>query len=64
MSPKFRSFNNKYLVPFAMLLMSGGFVALCQPWSEWLHAYSVTFTLIGLAIFTIFARFGSLSDKD
>ena len=47
-----------------MLLMIGGFVALCQPWSEWLHAYSVTFTLIGLAIFTIFARFGSLSDKD
>jgi hypothetical protein len=47
-----------------MVLMIGGFVALCQPWSEWLHSYSVTITLVGLVIFTIFARFGSLPDKE
>jgi len=64
MSLQFRAFNNKYIVPVAMILMIGGFVALCQPWSELLHSYSVTITLIGLVIFTIFARFGPSPDKD
>jgi hypothetical protein len=64
MNSQFRAFNNKYVVPLAMILMIGGFVALCQPWSEWLHSYSVAITLVGLVIFTIFARFGSLPDKE
>jgi hypothetical protein len=64
MDSQFRAFNNKYIVPLAMVLMIGGFVALCQPWNEWLHGYSVTITLVGLVIFTIFARFGSLPDKE
>ena len=33
-----------------MILMIVGFVCLCQPWSEVLHAYSVTITLIGLIV--------------
>jgi hypothetical protein len=64
MSPQFRAFNNRYIVPLAMILMIGGFIALCQPWSELLHNYSVTVTLIGLVIFTILARFGPLPHKD
>jgi hypothetical protein len=64
MSPQSRAFNNKYVVPLAMILMIGGFVALCQPWSEWLHKYSVAVTLVGLVIFSIFARFGPAPDKD
>jgi hypothetical protein len=40
-----------------MLLMILGFIFLCQPWSQLLHAYSVAVTLVGLILFTIFARF-------
>ena len=40
-----------------MLLMILGFIFLCQPWSEFLHAYSVAITLLGLILFTIFTRF-------
>ena len=57
MSDAFRTFSNKVIVPVAMALMIFGFVALCQPWSELLHAYSVAMTLAGLVLFTIFARF-------
>lgn len=62
MSDSFLDFNTKVIVPFAMTLMIGGLIFLCQPWFELLHAYSVTITLIGLILFTIFARFGP-SDK-
>ena len=58
MTDGFRRFNSTYLVPTAMVLMVGGFVALCQPWSAQLHEYSVAITLAGLVLFTIFARFG------
>jgi hypothetical protein len=58
MSDEFRAFNNRYIVPLSMFLMIFGFVALCQPWSRVLHTYSVTITLVGLVLFSIFARFG------
>jgi hypothetical protein len=51
------------IVPFAMALMIGGLIFLCQPWFEVLHRYSVTITLIGLILFTIFARFGPADKK-
>ena len=57
MREEYRQLIGKYLVPLAMLLMILGFIFLCQPWSEWLHAYSVAVTLVGLFLFTIFARF-------
>ena len=63
MSDSFRDFNNKVIVPFAMALMIGGLIFLCQPWFETLHNYSVTITLIGLILFTIFARFGPADKK-
>ena len=59
MTDGFRRFNSSIIVPTAMVLMVAGFVALCQPWSAWLHEYSVAITLVGLVLFTIFARFRS-----
>mgnify|MGYP003340753928 len=63
MSNSFLDFNTKVIVPLAMTLMIGGLIFLCQPWFELLHAYSVTITLIGLILFTIFARFGPADKK-
>ena len=58
MTDGFRRFNSSVIVPVAMVLMVAGFVALCQPWSALLHEYSVAITLVGLVLFTVFARFG------
>ena len=63
MREQYRQLIGKYLVPLAMLLMISGFIFLCQPWSELLHAYSVAVTLVGLILFTIFARFASEPSK-
>jgi len=63
MTDEFRGIIARYIVPSAMILMIAGFIALCQPWSLWLHEYSVLITLIGLVLFTIFARFASGPDK-
>jgi hypothetical protein len=60
MSERLRKLNVGFMVPFAMFLMMFGFVALCQPWIELLHVYSVAITLAGLVLFTIFARFAPL----
>ena len=63
MREQYRKLIGKYLVPLAMLLMISGFVFLCQPWSQLLHAYSVAVTLVGLILFTIFARFAPQSGR-
>ena len=47
-----------------MLLMIYGFVFLCQPWSEFLHTYSVAITLLGLILFSIFARLAPQPGKN
>jgi hypothetical protein len=36
------SFNQKYLEPGSQILMIFGIIALCQPWSEFLHAMELT----------------------
>jgi hypothetical protein len=59
-----RALIGTYIVPLAMLLMIFGFVSLCQPWSRFLHVYGVTITLVGLILFTIFARFAPAANKD
>ena len=64
MSDEFRTFNNRYIVPLSMFLMIFGFIALCQPWSRDLHSYSVVITLVGLVLFTTFARFGPVPSKE
>ena len=37
----------------AMLL---GIVFLCQPWSEFLHRYSIVTIIVGLVAFNVFSR--------
>jgi hypothetical protein len=52
----FRSVNQRYLAPAAQSLMIFGIVALCQPWSLFLHKYGVTLTLVGLITFMITSK--------
>jgi hypothetical protein len=42
---------------FSMWVMVFGVVALCQPWSLFLHRYGATIILAGLILFNIFSRF-------
>ena len=39
-----------------MWLMVLGIVSLCQPWSQILHVYGVTITLVGLVGFSVFSK--------
>jgi hypothetical protein len=39
-----------------MALMVFGIVALCQPWVEALHRYSILLIIIGLVAFNVFSR--------
>ena len=43
----------------SMVLMMLGIAALCQPWSLFLHSYSVLMIVIGLIAFNIFSRIKS-----
>ena len=52
----FREASQNYLEPASQWLMVVGVIALCQPWVEVLHRYSVTITLIGLAGFIVFSH--------
>ena len=40
----------------SMALMMFGIVALCQPWVEVLHRYSILLIIIGLLAFNVFSR--------
>jgi hypothetical protein len=48
-----RSINQKYLEPAAQTVMILGIISLCQPWSEILHMYGATISLVGLIGFII-----------
>ena len=39
-----------------MALMMLGIVALCQPWVEALHRYSILLIILGLLAFNVFSR--------
>ena len=43
----------------SMLLMLLGITALCQPWSLFLHRYSVLMIIVGLLAFNVFSRIRS-----
>ena len=43
----------------AEIVMVLGIVALCQPWSLFLHRYGVTIILVGLLTFMFTGWFGS-----
>ena len=48
--------NAKKLELLSMWMMVFGVVALCQPWSLFLHRYSATIIIAGLIMFNIFSR--------
>jgi hypothetical protein len=52
----FREMSQRYFEPASQWLMVAGVVALCQPWIEVLHRYSVTIILIGLIGFNVFSK--------
>jgi len=49
----FRALNQKWLIPLSQWVMVFGIVALSQPWSEFLHRYGLTLTLLGLVAFIV-----------
>jgi hypothetical protein len=52
----FKKLSARVLEPASMWVMVLGIVALCQPWSEFLHRYGVTVTLAGLVAFSVFSH--------
>jgi hypothetical protein len=48
-----RVFNQKFLEPAAIAFSVAGIIFLCQPWIQFLHAWSVLVMLIGLIGFNI-----------
>jgi hypothetical protein len=52
----FKQLSARVLEPLSMWIMVVGIVALCQPWSEFLHRYGVTIILAGLIGFLIFSH--------
>jgi hypothetical protein len=48
--------NAEKLELLSMGLMVFGVIALCQPWSLFLHSYGATIILAGLIMFNIFSR--------
>jgi hypothetical protein len=52
----FKQLSAGVLEPASMWTMIFGIVALCQPWSEFLHRYGVTIILVGLVGFIIFSH--------
>ncbi len=59
----FKETSARYLEPISQWLMILGIVALCQPWSEFLHRYGVTIILVGLVGFSIFSKIKPPRDK-
>lgn len=52
----FKEINKKYLEPGSQSLMIFGIIALCQPWSFWLHNNGLMLTLIGLVSFMVTSK--------
>jgi len=46
-------FNQKYFGPGCIALMVAGILFLCQPWVQFLHAWSVLVMLVGLIGFNV-----------
>jgi hypothetical protein len=51
--------NARRLEAASMAAMLLGIVFLCQPWSEFLHRYSIATIIVGLVAFNIFSRIRS-----
>lgn len=59
----FRRICVKYLEPIFMFTIIFGIIFLSQPWSEFLHRYGFTVTLIGLVGFIIFSHVKPLEEN-
>jgi hypothetical protein len=59
-----RRLSAKVLEPMAMYTMIAGIVALCQPWSLFLHRYGIAIILVGLVGFLIFSHVPAPSDEE
>jgi hypothetical protein len=51
-----RVFNQKILGPGSIALSVLGILFLCQPWSQFLHNWSVLVMLVGLISFNVSAH--------
>jgi hypothetical protein len=51
--------NARRLEAASMAAMLLGIVFLCQPWSEFLHRYSILTIIVGLVAFNVFSRIPS-----
>ncbi len=60
----FRAINQKYLEPGSQWLMILGMVALCQPWSLFLHRYGLTMILVGLVAFMVTCKIAPEEEAD
>ena len=49
----FREINRKYIEPASQWIMIFGIIALCQPWSAFLHVWSVAIMLVGFVGFLV-----------
>lgn len=47
-----------------MALMLLGIVALCQPWNDFLHRYSVLMIIVGIVAFNVFSRIRPVVSDD
>ena len=56
--------RNSTLQRIAEIVMVLGIVALCQPWSLFLHRYGVTIILVGLLTFMFTGWFGPKDSDD
>lgn len=59
----FRAANQKYYLPIVQAVMLFGIVALCQPWSLFLHRFGLTITLVGLIGFLVLSHIGPEPEK-
>ncbi len=53
-----------FLEKASMALMLLGIVALCQPWNDFLHRYSVLMIIVGIVAFNVFSRIRPVVSDD
>lgn len=60
----FRQLNQSYLIPAMQTVMIFGIVALCQPWSDFLHRYGLLILILGLVGFIITSHIGPEQEEE
>jgi sugar phosphate permease len=58
-----RRLSKRVFEPLSMIVMVLGIVALCQPWSQRLHSWSVAIMLLGLIGFMVFSKVPPAADE-